>query len=689
MKLRNKFANLFFLAIVVLNTQCKKNELDFNKYNNGIRPEVLTPLATTQVKAWEILKQSDIIKYDPDGLIHLKFKQDSVFQLSADSILKDIHLKPSTVKYSMGEISVPNINETSDITIFSLFPSTDPTTIAIFRSKHGTNDIFPAMTSTSTSSTSLAQNSNYENLKISKGFLKFSIINNLPTDINEIQIKIVDNLPTPHDLGTVKIMNIAPGNTGSDSIDLAGKTLSNSLSYILPVTDVAQSSSAVMIDTTDNIQFNVSANNLRCIGGRAIIPNQTIDSQSLVLDLSDPSNDVRLKNILFSTGIVKITTESKFAKDVTLNVNFPDATKNQIPLAPFSINATAKNTVNNNIDFSNVNLFLGAGLSKNHNILRANVSTNIKTSTSMVDFDSSDFIMITIDPASAEFVYLDGYLGSKTFNIDINDLDVSQLAELGKGIKIENPMMNVYVDNSFGVPIMVKLDISSIDDKNQSLPMNVDTIKFPFPTIAEKGQMKSQTFPINKSNSNIVNCLGMPATKFNIVGKAVMNPYGFKGYTDHIVKTSSINVGFDADIPMTFTAKDFELTDSIDVNDALQNKTDFAFLELKIKTTNGFPMGGTIDLIFADQNYTKIDSLKDVTLLLSGEPDANGRVIKSTENMSSILLNRSQLIKLNDQKCKYILIKTKFNTYNSGNTPVSIYTDCKLDISIAFRGKTV
>jgi hypothetical protein len=88
-------------------------------------------------------------------------------------------------------------------------------------------------------------------------------------------------------------------------------------------------------------------------------------------------------------------------------------------------------------------------------------------------------------------------------------------------------------------------------------------------------------------------------------------------------------------------------------------------------------------------NYIKIDSLKDVTLLLSGEPDANGRVIKSTENMSSILLNRSQLIKFNDQKCKYILIKTKFNTYNSGNTPVSIYTDCKLDISIAFRGKTV
>lgn len=688
MKTTIRFSTFIFTVLSILMANCKKNELNFNKYNN-ISPEVLTPLATTQIKAWEILKQDNIIKYDPDGLIHLKFKQDSVFQLSADSILKDIKLGKSSIKFSMGEIGVPNVNQSSDITIFSLFPTTDPFTIAAFRAKHGTTDIFPSTTSGSTNATNMTPSTEFEYLNVSKGYLKFSIVNNLPTNINEIQIKVIDNIPTPHTLGTVKLTNIAPGNTGSDSINLAGITLSNNLSYVLPFTDIAQSTNPVFIDTTDNVQFKILTSNMKCIGGKAKIPAQSISAQNLNLDLSDPSTDARLRNILFGSALIPVTTQSTFANNVNLTVNFPDATKSNVAIAPIAINAIAKNTTNNNIDFTSTNLFLGTNVTKDYNILRAAVTTNIQASTGMVVFDSSDYIKITLDPSISEFAYLDGYLGTKTFDINVNDLDVSQLADLGKGIKIENPIMNVYVDNSFGVPIVVKLDISSLDKNNNILPMNVDSMHFPYPSIAQKGQKKSQTFSINKSNSNIVNCLGMPAIKFNIIGKAIMNPKGFQGYVDHIVKTSDVVVGFDADIPMTFTAKDFTLTDSIDINDALLDKTDFQFLELKIKTNNGFPLGGTIDLVFADKNFTAIDSLKDVTLVVSGIPDANGKVIKISENMSSILLTRKQLIDFNNFKCKYILIKTKLNTYNNGNTPVSIFTDCKLDISIAFRGKTV
>jgi hypothetical protein len=110
------------------------------------------------------------------------------------------------------------------------------------------------------------------------------------------------------------------GSTIFHDYDLAGKTLSNNLSYVMPVTDVAQSANPVLIDTTDNIQFLVTANNMRCTGGRAIIPAQNIGTQSLVLDLSDPSNDARLRNILFGSANVPVTTESKFSNDVTLSV---------------------------------------------------------------------------------------------------------------------------------------------------------------------------------------------------------------------------------------------------------------------------------------------------------------------------------------------------------------------------------
>ncbi len=687
MKSFNKINYILIIGLSLLTAQCKKNDLDFNKFKNGANPEVLSPLANASITAGKILKQDDIIKYDPDGLIHLKFKQDSVFKLSADSILKDISLGKSSVNMSMGEISLPGINEKSVVTLMDFFGSTDTTAKKVFRLKQGTSDVFPSFNTTSTKPTTIAKSTSFELLKISKGYLVFDIKNNLPTNIAEIQITIIDNLPTPHTLGTAKILNIPANASGRDSINLAGVNLSNDLSFILPVTKVDQSPSNVIIDTLSNVNLSVIGNNLKCIGGRAIINSQSIKPQNLVLDLSDPSSDARLRNILFGNANIPVTTESKFCTDVAIDVDFPDASKLGNPISPMAINAISKSTTNSNIDFTNTNLFLGASTPKDYNILRTNVSVTIKASAGMVNFDSSDNIKITLDPSTAKFDYLDGYLGTKTFDININDLDVSQLAKLGKGIRMENPIMDIYVDNSFGVPILVKLDITSKDDKNNTLPMNVDSMQFPFPTIAQKGQIKSQTFAINKTNSNIVNCLGMPAQTFTIVGKAIMNPKGFVSYTDHIVNTSTIVVGFDADIPMTFTAKDFSYTDTVENGTSLQGKTNFDFLELKIKTINGFPLDGSLDLIFTDDKYAKIDSLMNVTLLKSGIPDANGHVVTTSENMTSFLMQNDMLKKLDAQKCKYILIRANFNTYNAGTVPVSIYTDSKLDVSIAFRGK--
>lgn len=687
MKSFKKINYALFIGLILFTTQCKKNELDYNKFSNGVNPELLSPLANTSITAGEILKQDNIIKYDPDGLIHLKFKQDSAFKLSADSVLKDISLKPNTINMAMGELSLPGISEKSTVTLMDFFGSSDTTAKKVFRLKQGTSDIFPSFNTSSNKVTNIAKSSSYELLKISKGYLVFDVKNNLPTNVSEIQISIIDNLPTPHTLGNVKLLNIPANSTGKDSINLSGVNLSNDLSFIFPVTKVDQSPSNVIIDTLSNITLSVIGNNLRCIGGRAVINAQTIKPQNMVLDLSDPSSDARLRNILFGSANIPVTTESKFCTDVALNVDFPDATKLGNPIGSIAINAIAKSTTNSNINFTNTSLFLGASTPKDYNILRTNVAITIKASNGMVNFDSSDNIKITLDPSNAKFDYLDGYLGTKTFDININDLDVSQLSKLGKGIRMENPIMDIYVDNSFGVPILVKLNITSKDDKNNTLPMNVDSMQFPYPTIPQKGQIKSQNFPINKSNSNIVNCLGMPASTFTIVGKAIMNPKGFVSYTDHIVSTSKIVVGFDADIPMTFTAKDFSYTDTVDNGTSLQGKKDFDFLELKIKTINGFPLDGSLDLIFTDDKYTKIDSLMNITLLKSGIPDANGRVITASENMTSFLMQNNLLTKLDAQKCKYIFIKANFNTYNAGNVPVSLYTDSKLDVSIAFRGK--
>lgn len=683
-----KFTYLFGLSIVFAFTQCKKNEVNFNKFNDvTIKPEVLTPLANARVIASDLLKQDDIIQYDPDGLIRLTFKQDSVFQLSADSILRDVALAGATSVFKIGELSISGQKETTSQTLDQMSQSASDTAKLALQLANGTTDTFPAVKSDLLTITNLAQSPDYESVKLSNGWLVFSMTNGLPTTINKIQIGIYDNLPTQTLLGTATFNGIAPGATGKDSIYLGGKTLSNELGYNIPSIDIAKSPAPVLINLSDQVTIEVTYNNMRCIGGKARIPQQVLPTEYISLDLSDPSLDARIKNLKFTTAVLPIKTTSSINTTVKVGLELPDATLNGSPIDKKEITVPT-GFVNSTVDLSGAQIHLGADTSKEYNILRMAVYTEVAASAGLVTFDSSDYIQIDFDASAARFDYIDGYLGSKTFDINIENMDVSQLAELGKGITMSNPSMHVYVDNSFGFPILVKLNITAKDAQGNELPMGAPDMAFPYPNIAEKGQTKSQTFAIDKSNSQIVECLGMPAVLFDVKGQAIMNPDSFTGqYLDHITQTSAINIGFDADIPMTFTAKDFTFSDTLEEGASLRGLQDFDLLELKIKTINGFPLGGSLDLVFTDSLYKPIDSLVDVTLLQSAVVDANGRPTQPSENMSSFLMNDKMLDKLNDKNVKHIIIKTNFNSYNDGSQPVSIYTDCRLDISLAFRAK--
>lgn len=683
-----KFTYLFGLSIALIFSQCKKNEVNFDKFNDvTIKPEVLTPLANARVIASDILKQDDIIQYDPDGLIRLTFKQDSVFQLSADSILKDVALAGATSVFKIGELSITGQKETTSQTLDQLSQSANDTAKLLLQMANGTTDTFPAVKSDLLTITNLAQSAEYESVKLSNGYLVFSMINGLPTTINKIQVGIYDNVPTQTLLGTATFTNVPPGATGKDSIYLGGKTLSNQLGYNIPSVDIAKSLAPVLIDLQDDVTIEVTYNNMTCIGGKAKIPQQILPVQNITLDLSDPNLDARIKNLKFTTAVLPIKTTSSINTTVKVGLELPDATLNGSPITKQEITVPT-GFVNSSVDLSGAQIYLGADTAKEYNILRMAVYTEVAASSGLVTFDSSDYIQIDFDASGARFDYIDGYLGSKTFDINIENMDVSQLAELGKGITMANPSMHVYVDNSFGFPILVKLDITAKDAQGNALPMNAPDMAFPYPTIAEKGQTKSETFAIDKTNSKIVECLGMPAVLFDVKGQALMNPDGFTGqYVNHITQSSAITIGFDADIPMTLIAKDFIFSDTLEEGESLQNLQDFDLLELKIKTINGFPLGGSLDIDFTDVNYKSITKLIDVTLLNSAIADINGRPTTSSENMSVIALNNNTLKKLNDKKVEHIIIKTNFNTYNNGNQPVSLYTDCRLDISLAFRVK--
>ncbi len=683
-QLRTWTTSILLLSVAFI--ACKKSNLDLNKYDNlKIKPEVLVPLAQISTNAWDLLKNVDSIRRDGDGLIRFVVS-DSLGSIGADSILKQISLPSADVKFKLGEIDVPAINRTQSTTLGDLVKTMNDTLKFIFNTYDGKDTLFPAIDKSSTDTTHTGKATNFEYLNISKGYLVFTLTNNFPVEFTTIQVTIGDNTDNSV-LGVLNYSNVLPGASAKDSIPLGGKKLSNDLNYSINKLKSFQSPTNVRIDQTDDIVIAISGSGMKCVGGKAEIPSQNMPTQLMHLNMSSQTDDYKIRNILFGNAAIPFTAESKFAENFELAINFPDATVGGSPLTNTNITLPtgSKSGV---FDLSNAKVFLGAVDTLTHNMLRVSVQPSITSSGKLVLFDSSDFVKISVDPSAIELKYVDGYLGSRSFSLSDETISFPDLERFAKGITLTNPKMTIRVKNSFGLPIQVNLELVAKNDKGATVDVDPDSMVFGFPSIANAGTTVSSTFSIDKDNSNIVPALALPPTEFMVKGTAYINKEGFKGYNDFVGDYSKLSLAFEADVPMSLMAKDILIQDtSNDVSSTLDGAEAFEFLELKIKTVNGFPMDGTLDLIFVDSAYNALDSVTNTTLIASGVPNSTGDVITATENNTSFLLSNSILQNIGGGKCKYILFKIKLNTYSNGSVSVNIKAENRLFVALAFRGK--
>jgi hypothetical protein len=683
-QLRTWTTSILLLSVAFI--ACKKSNLDLNKYDNlKIKPEVLVPLAQISTNAWDLLKNVDSIRRDGDGLIRFVVS-DSLGSIGADSILKQISLPSADVKFKLGEISIP-INSLRDTKKLSYFViNMDDELKNYFLTNNNRDTLFPAVDLASFSDNSTLTLNNFEMLKLSNGKLFIEIRNDFPVEFSEVSFTLY-NSDNNTEIGNTKFNFLKPGDLGTDSIDLKSKILKSKIYYKIDKMQTVNSSGNVRINLNDSLGVKISGSGMKCVGGKAEIPSQNMPTQLMHLNMSSQTDDYKIRNILFGNAAIPFTAESKFAENFELAINFPDATVGGSPLTNTNITLPtgSKSGV---FDLSNAKVFLGAVDTLTHNMLRVSVQPSITSSGKMVLFDSSDFVKISVDPSAIELKYVDGYLGSRSFSLSDETISFPDLERFAKGITLTNPKMTIRVKNSFGLPIQVNLELVAKNDKGTTVDVDPDSMVFGFPSIADAGTTVSSTFSIDKDNSNIVPALALPPTEFMVKGTAYINKEGFKGYNDFVGDYSRLSLAFEANVPMSLMAKDIIIQDtSNDVSSTLDGAEAFEFLELKIKTINGFPMDGTLDLIFVDSAYNALDSVTNTTLIASGVPNATGDVITATENNTSFLLSNSILQNIGGGKCKYILFKIKLNTYSNGSVSVNVKAENRLFVALAFRGK--
>ncbi|MFN4083455.1 MAG: hypothetical protein ACK4K9_07490 [Bacteroidia bacterium] len=695
-----KLLNLL-LIILFFSFSCKK-DLDFNKFNKvKFSPEIGMPIADLKLKITDAIKEDSLIKFDPDGFIRLVYKNDSLAYYPADSLVSIKPLNPEIFFTRLGAIDVGDIEMINSRNLNSLASGFNPATAAAISSIAGTTTIFPAINDQNTTLVNLPNlaNADFVDVSMSQGFLKIELINRLPVVIDEIRINIFNIIPFQTLLGQIILNNIPPNQKKSDSINLANKTLSTSLGYNIPVFKTLTSPNPVFVNLNDSIVVLASSSNLKAIAGNAVFPNQDVNPQEIIVPVVSDDPTIRIKHAIFEEAKIFYNVQSTVKERMDLTIKIPGAVKNGVPLAPTVITVN-NNTVNGSIDISNTDLDMGLLTNQPYNNLKVIVEPKLISSNQIRPFDSSDFIDAYFTFSQFEFKGLDGYLGSKTLNIDKSEIKLDAFKTIGSGLKLVDTKLRINTQNSIGLPVKVNIDAEAEKSNGAKQPFNGLPFTIAYPTVAQKGQTISGTFEYNRNNSSIVDFIGVGPEKISFGGSATVNADGFTGYNDFIDNTKSINVGFELEAPFNLRSEKITLQDSIKnpffeiENDRIKDSSvlglpleNVDLLEVLTRIENAFPFDGGFTLYFADENNVVKDSVEAPVLFESSIPDANGRTQTKKVTISGFKITGEQLRMHYVNNLINTIVSIKLNTYQNGTVPVKLYTDYETKVGLSAKVK--
>lgn len=678
-----------FLFLLII-AACKKEEVDFKKYDNyKPEPEFGLPLVNADMTLMNIVKSDSTVIYDPDGFMRLFFRKSKIKQVSAPELLVIPPQPASTFEQKLGVVNINDITAFGGRSLiqmrngFQNQATKDAVDLALANSP--TN--VPSLTDGISSITQFTLFDGFDQAKISSGYIIVRFENKLSVTVSSMDINLYDIAFLPATLvGTLSYTNIAPGASKTDSIDLSGKTLSNELGYNFAQITTAATTSPVNIAANDSVKFFAQTSRVVAYGGRAKFSDQNLYTKDLLIDITPDDPSTLIRKVAFTTASINYNYTSSVNQDIELSLNFVGATRNGVALPAQSIYVMANSNVTGSINLDNTILDFTQDNDLPYNRLRVLVAARLVTTGATVNFDSSNAVNMILNMSNLNFNYIEGFFGNRVITLDKGEVGLAELKKLNGTLIFENPKMSFITNNSMGIPMKASLNVDGENAVGATLPFNGPAFNIAYPTVAEAGQTKTGAGVYDVNNSNIRNVLGMPPVKFNYEGTVTTN-VGLPNSTANFLRSDSkISFDIETELPMSISSAGFGLLDSVNNNIKPSDLENVVKAELVLRTTNGFPFGGSVKLVFTDSLGNRLDSVNLQNSLLPAPIDATGKVVKpSDQTISRIDLSGDLLEHV--RKATKIYIQPFFITSENGTRYVKIYSDYNINVKVGVNVK--
>ena len=662
--------------ISILFSACQK---DFNTISvSQWHPSVAAPFFNTEVTFSDVIGSDSNIVNQNDSALVFVYHLDSILSVNADSLLQTNVQANYNYSFSLGILQIDNFNITDSVTVNDMLPLID-TIVANSLSKYdGKQNIFPDIRIKNSYESDLTGLDSYQQLTFSSGTIIINTRNSLPITIDTLFYNLYD-IDNDTILKSVELSRIAPGTSRTNSINLAGISMSNNIqARITKFSGQATYPDSVLINLKEGLTFNLVTSNLQVVSGVARIPQQ-IFSEQKIMDF-DFKHGEELNSLLFESGNINYDIKSSLGTKISVHMELPSALENNsIPSKDIQI--TSNGTTQGDWDLSNTTLDLTTDNSRPFNRFPITFSASLPENNQMVAFDSSNRFTANFKIQNIKLASVQGYLGQQNYIIDPDSVDINLdfLKKLKGELILDDPKLILSYKNSFGIPLQINTDFVAINSENGSRKnLNLDTISFLYPSTP--GQSVNGTVTVDKSNSSIVDFLSLRPTQINFSGNVLTNPEG--KHTDFVSRDAQFNADAEIRIPFILHANQLQFSDTI--SDLRISKDDFPIQSgsIQAKIINGFPFKIKIQLSFPDSISGQTLTTLDFGTIASALVDNNGKVTKAVLSKINVDITKDFFNKV--AKANSGILHVETTTFNNGTVPVQLYSDYNAKVSVGF-----
>lgn len=682
--------SIFYLLLLLLvGTSCKFKVKDGLNWDQNL----VAPILKSRIGLANAIQDTNFIQSNPDNSLTVVYRDTLV-----DIALSDYLTVPDTsfaAKITLDSIQLATDTLDQLITLGQIARSIrdqgDPIGQTII-DNHGNNlFFFPGVNDLESDDVVIDASQFFQEADLINGWIVVEIFNGLPVDITSVTFHLRNNGLLTDTLVRKTIAPIPSGTTKSDSASLAGKTVGSMMAGKLEDIDIA-SGFNVPIDTNDYIRMRIIVRDMQASSATAVFPAQrVINDRSWIRYSFD--NGMKIKKLKSKSGQLRIDAISTLQDTITFDYLLPTAIRNGAPvnvtgrLVPDLLTGSAEA----HITFDLIDYYIDMTLNGDSiNLFPYRLFGDLLYSGRLSSMDLNDSIDLSYGLYDIIPSYIEGYLGTTTFNYK-DTLDFSFFGSiLGGTVDLSNPTVNLTMTNSIGVDGEMRVNqMQAFNSRtNQNVNLTGQLMSYPTevrgPKLPNVGQTIVTPISINKNNSNINSFLSLLPDKIAFDMDVNVNKNGNPDLLDNFATDDSkIGAYLDIEIPL------YGITDHLWLQDTLALNVGETTLpaaidegKLKFVGSNQFPFEAQAQVYFTDQSGQIFDSLftSGSATLPAGRINQDGYV--DTPGTAELIANFDQprFMQLK-QRGKNAILKFVLSTKPNG-TPVKLYTTYGIDFTL-------